>query len=365
MKRILNIHTKLLAALLVLFALSACEDDSEIFTVMESSPMQLNDLDISNIELDANNTTNPAATFIWTAADYGQPAAENYSLEVSSDEGFNNAVSVASTTGTTSVTLTVGELNSAADNAGLNPFEWGTLYARVVSSLGSQNGLPVNSNTITFSVYPYYNYPYTDLYFVGPACASGWANNNNNPALFRDGEDDKVFTYTGYFNADQLKMLEMRGAWAPQYGADSGKLAYRPTEDDPDPAPIEDITSSGYYKFTCNISSLEYSLEPVDGSAPALNSLAITGSALEADTNLQQYGIDGIFDEHIWYVSSVHLVPGELQFLANGSESWGGNTSFSGVATAGGNAITVIVEDDYEVWFNDLTGDYIMIPLNL
>ena len=103
-----------------------------------------------------------------------------------------------------------------------------------------------------------------------------------------------------------------------------------------------------------------------DGSAPSFTSLAVTGSAVASETGLQQYGVGGtVFDEHIWYISSVHLAPGDLQFKANGSESWGGETSFSGIATAGGSAISVIVEDDYEVWFNDLTGHYIMIPLNL
>ena len=107
-------------------------------------------------------------------------------------------------------------------------------------------------------------------------------------------------------------------------------------------------------------------MAPYDGSVPSLSSLAITGSATPSETALQQYGVSGtVFDEHIWYISNVHLVPGELLFKANGSDSWGGETSFSGIATAGGNAISVIVEDDYEVWFNDLTKNYIMIPLNL
>lgn len=367
MKKIFNINKTLITALFALLVLSSCEDTSDTFTVRETSPVILADLDINQIELDANNSANPAVTFYWSAADYGEPAAENYKLEIASDEAFTTSTVVGTTTGVTNITLTVGELNSAVGTVGLFPFEWATVYAKVTSSLGSQNGLPVSSNAISFSVNPYYNYPYTDLYFVGPACASGWSNNNNNPVLFRDGNDQNKFTYTGYFNADQLKILEQRGAWAPQYGeASQGVLAYRPNEDVADPAPIDDISAAGYYRFTANISTLQFSLEPFDGSGDALTSLAVTGSAVDAETALQQYGVGGsVFDEHIWYIPSVHLVPGDVQFLANGSQSWGGDTSFSGVATAGGNAISVIVEDDYEVWFNDLTGDYIMIPLNL
>jgi len=355
--------------ILLVFAIaivSSCTDDTEKFVVSDTAPVVLSELTITNIELDPINTNNPAITLNWTEADYGMQASVSYTLEFSNDEAFTNPVRAATVTGNNTVTLSVSELNSAAGNVGFPPFAWNTMYARVISSIGTQNGLPVASNSINFSIYPYFNYPYTDLYFVGPACASGWNNNNNNPALFRSASNSNEFTYTGYFFADQLKMLEMKGAWAPQYGEDNGKLSYRPTENDPDPSAIDDITISGYYKFTANISTLEFSLEPYDGSTPSFSSLAITGNATASSTDLQQYGVGvTVFDEHIWYISSVHLIPGELQFMVNGSESWGGETSFSGIATTGGDSIPVVVEDDYSVWFNDLTGDYILIPLNL
>ena len=71
-------------------------------------------------------------------------------------------------------------------------------------------------------------------------------------------------------------------------------------------------------------------------------------------------------DGHIWYANAVRLTPGDVTFLTDTVElTWGGTTSFSGVATDGGGSIPVIVEDDYDVWFNDLTGRYILIPLNL
>ena len=71
------------------------------------------------------------------------------------------------------------------------------------------------------------------------------------------------------------------------------------------------------------------------------------------------------FDGHIWYATAVRLTPGELSFVTDSNTSWGSSTSFSGVATDGGGAVPIIVEDDYDVWFNDLTGRYIFIPLNL
>ena len=71
------------------------------------------------------------------------------------------------------------------------------------------------------------------------------------------------------------------------------------------------------------------------------------------------------FDNHIWYASNIRLTPGNVEFVTGAGAKWGSTTSFSGVATDGGGAIPVIVEDDYDVWFNDLTARYILIPLNL
>jgi len=78
----------LTACLFVL--VSSCDDGSDKFVVSETSPVQLSELTITDIELDPVNTNNPAVTFNWTRADYGQPAAVKYNIEVSADETFEN-----------------------------------------------------------------------------------------------------------------------------------------------------------------------------------------------------------------------------------------------------------------------------------
>jgi hypothetical protein len=365
-KQSINI-LNILLVLSIITGMISCEDPQDGTFANEASGLVLSELDITQIELDQTNPGNAVATFIWTEADFGVQTAENYLLEFSNTESFENTVVVANLVGNTSITFTTTELNNAAGNVGFPPFEWNTMYARVTTSLGQQSALAKSSNTISFEIYPYFNYGFTDLYFVGPACASGWNNNNNNPVLFRDAENADLFRYTGFFNADQLKMLETKGAWAPQYGEGTqGELVPRPTEDDPDPAPIDDFTSSGYFTFTANIRTLEFTVEPADGSAASLSSLSISGSALDSPIELVQYGVGGgVFDPHIWQVSApVSLNPGTITFTANGSQDWGGDTAFSGVASEGGNPIEILVGDEYEVWFNDLTGEYMFIPLN-
>ena len=181
----------MLAACLFMLT-SSCDDDSETFVASETAPVQLADLTLTEIELDPANTSNPAVTFNWSRADYGQPAAVRYNIEISADAEFTNATTATTISGNNVATLSVAEVNSAAGAAGLPPFAWNTLYARVTSSLGTQGGLAVESNSVNFMVYPYFNYPFDDYYLVGNGVAPGWNNNNNNPALFRDAANKNL-----------------------------------------------------------------------------------------------------------------------------------------------------------------------------
>ncbi len=352
--------------LVTLFTFSSCDDTTDIFTVDEApiAPV-LSELGISSIELDPVNTNTPALTFNWESAEYGQQTAITYSIEFSTDETFTTPVTVSSVTGINAVTFSMSELNSAVGNAGLNPFEWGTIYARVISSLGSQNGVPANSNTISFMAYPYYNYVFDDYFLVGDATAPGWNNNNNNPALFRDANDEKLFTYTGYFGNGMFKVLETKGLWQPQWGTNDGtSIEVNPGGGD-DPERFPNAGSSnitpGYYTFTINFSDDSFTFESFnENGIESPLAIVLQGSSISTPISLTALNHDG----HIWYANSVRLTPGSFQFSLDGT-AWGAETGFSGIATENGTSIPVIVEDDYDVWFNDLTGQYILIPLNL
>lgn len=356
--------TSVLSLILVLFY--SCDDNSDIFTISQPTAPVLAGLNFTNIELDAVNTDNPALTLNWQHADYGVQTSINYAIQFANDQGFTNPVTAVTTTGQTSATLSVNQLNSAAGNAGLNPFEWATIYVRVVSSLGAQNGVESTSNTINFMVFPYFNYVFNDYYLVGDATAPGWNNNANNPALFRDENDPNIFYYTGLFaNNGHFKVLETKGLWQPQWGTDDGATvgANPGGGTDPERFPYGGGNGipQGFYTFTINFASNTFTFEPFNATgitSPA--SLTLQGSST---TNVAMTPLT--FDGHIWYANNVRLTPGDVAFVTGGGDSWGSTTSFSGVATAGGGSIPVIVEDDYDVWFNDLTGRYILIPLNL
>lgn len=379
MKKQLNFKVVFLTILSLGFFMSSCEDDTTVSTVAETQPITLEELPITSIELDPSNPGNPAITFVWNEADYSQPASENYSVIIATDNAFTNPVTATTVVGTTSTTLSVNELNSAAGLAGLPPFMSSTLFAKVESSLGTQNGLPVSSNSISFDVTPYFNYLFEDFYIVGNGTAADWNNNNNNPPLFRDAENNNLYTYTGFFTKGgggfddgRFKLLEIRGQWQPQWGVAaaegsddimaSGDIAGNPGTQDSDPGRFG-VSQDGYHRFTVNFSTNTYTMEPYDDSgSTSYTSMTLQGSGVNAEMAFTQ----STFDSHLWYISSVNLQQsGELQIMTNTGSTWSGPNAFSGVATEGGDSIPVAVQDDYEVWFNDLTGDYIMIPLNL
>ncbi len=376
MKNLKNISILMLAAF-VFSLLNSCEDTTDTFEVSSTSPVTLSDLVINSIELDPVNINNPAVSLNWTEADYGQPTAIKYGIEFSTDEAFTNPVIGATVTGNNTVTLSVSELNAAAGNVGLPPFAWNTLYARVTSSLGTQKGLSVVSNSISFSIFPFFNYKFNDFYLVGNGVAPGWNNNDNNPPLFRDASNPNLYYYTGFFTnssgADgegRFKILESRGLWQPQWGVTddegsdvlkpAGEIAGNPGTQSSDPGRFG-VAADGFYAFTIDFSKKTYTNDAYDASgAIDYTGVSIEGSAITSTAMTQSS-----FDGHIWYLTSVRLVPGDLQFITNSGSVWGSTTEFSGTATENGGNIPVVVEDDYEVWFNDLTGHYILIPLNL
>lgn len=359
MKKMKKIYIYLQVIGSLLF-LSSCEDDVEKFVVNETSPIVLSELSNTNIELDQINFNNPAVTLNWTNADYGQQTPVNYNIEIASDSNFTNSNLISAVTGLNSVTFSMAELNAAVGEIGIPPFAWNTVYARVTSSLGTNNGLPVVSNSISFEVYPYFNYPFMDYYLVGNACEPNWNNNNNNPPLYRQASDSDLYIYTGYFIAGSFKFLEIKGLWQPQWGTNDGtSLAVNPGGGS-DPGTF-DISANGYYTFTANFADNSYSIVDYDASS-AINytSMQVEGSAVSTSAMIQS-----TFDSHKWHINNIHLTQGNLTFKNNLGEVWGSNTEFSGQAILDGGSIPVVVEDDYDIWYDDLTGHYILIPQNL
>lgn len=367
---------KLLFAAIAFVGLTSCEDENS-FEIISPSPVQFTTISPengSNIVLDENNPDNPALVISWNPAVYdGLQTQITYSVEVDKDgDEFDTPYSLGSTTART-LTVTVAQLNTAASEIELPVGSPQTMNVRVKATVGTTGSLPSYSNVLNYTVTSYLTYTFRDLFLVGSATAPGWNNNNNNPALWRNPANPNLYEYTGYFiggggDGAKFKLLETLGLWQPQWGTNGGStIAGNPGTQSNDPGEFQNTGASGYYKLTVDMSpsSLGYTFTPYAGSTSTIySSVGIIGSSTPGGWDAETPMTQSTFDSHIWYLNNVALINGEAKFRANGSwdVNWGANTEYSGTGTQGGANIPVS-GTNYNVWFNDLTGQYMLVPV--
>lgn len=348
--------------LVLLMAIIGCEDREIINIDKQVNPVTM-DLSAQNLILDSNFPTNPALTITWKSANYSVPVEISYDVEISSKESFENPKILASKTQSqTNVSFTTKELNDAAKLIGLVPDVAQKMYIRVLSYIGNNKDLAQFSNVTMLTITPYLArplYPYTDLYMIGDATAGGWDNlstNGNLIPMLKTSEAGK-YEFTGLFKVGGFKMIKEKGSWAAQFGlgASAGQLSTDGGSGD-----IK-ITTEGYYKLTVNTTDLSYTLVAVTNPTKTYDNISLIGTSTEgADKQLTK----STFDAHLWTAKKVSLKEGVLKFRANNSwdVNWGTNSEYYGVGTAGGADIPVSAEWTYDVYFNDVTGNYTLIP---
>ncbi len=132
--------------------------------------------------------------------------------------------------------------------------------AIVAPAITSQYKIIVDTALLTYEVFEY-----GDVYLLGDATIPGWDNTAALP--FTKVAEGKYAITTTLAGAGKFwKIIDERGAWAPQWGtdgtgtADAGTLAYRPTEADPDPAAVPAPDAAGTYKIEIDIVNLTYTV---------------------------------------------------------------------------------------------------------
>ena len=360
---------KSLIVLAVLAGFTSCEDEKELLFLSQQGEFRiLSPSTGESVVLNPATPANPGLSITWEPIDYGTPTDVTYEVQVAQNgTDFASPIVLTSTTNTYA-TINSEALNGSAIAAGLEDGEEGTLDIRIRATVG--NGAEeAFSDTINYFVTPYVTYPYLDLYLVGNASQDNWENDNNNYPLYRDPANENHFTYTGYFNEGSFKLLEVKGQWQPQWGQNGGVLAVNDgTGSDPG---TFDIATAGYYTFDVDVAANTYSITPYDASsAQTFTAMGIIGTATpnewsDPDTDMVQ----STFDPHKWYLLNQFLKANkEMKFRANDgwTNNWGGSTPYSGSAVQDGPNIpvTIPVDGNYDIWFNDLTGQYIYIPVD-
>ncbi|PZU89301.1 MAG: hypothetical protein DI529_04580 [Chryseobacterium sp.] len=357
-----NIFKHFLLAAGLLLGLTSCED-REIINVENQSSSVILDLSKHNLVLDSNFPANPALTINWSTATYTVPVEVKYELQMSGTEAFENPQVLANTTQSQNVTtFTTLEMNNAAKKVGLVPDVAQKMYFRVKSFIGD-NSLPQFSNVTTLTITPYLArpvYDYVDLYLIGNATAAGWDNlaTNANLLPMLKTSSSSTYEFTGLFKVGGFKMIKVKGSWDAQYGkgATDGQLSTDGGSGD------ISVLTEGYYKLTINTADLTYTLVKLNNPGTIYDSVSLYGTATD-DTDLQL--TKSTFDPHLWKsTQAVSLKTGVVKFRANNSwdVNWGTNSEYFGVGTAGGADIPVSAEWTYDVYFNDSTGNYTLIP---
>ncbi|MEM6516010.1 MAG: SusE domain-containing protein [Bacteroidota bacterium] len=311
--------------LVLLFSLgifiTSCENDEEIFTATTTDPITLFDLPITTISLDPSTPGNPAVTFNWEEADYGQPASENYRVELSIDEAFTSPVLVSSVNGTTATTLTVSELNTGVGNAGLPPFQNGTIYVRVLTSIGTQNGLPQSSNTISFTVFPYTTIK-PQLFLVGAyQSVSGYGTENAEAPTLASSEFGTENDYDGfvYFGGSDLSFQFHRAGFVgdyvegnPIYGNDGGNAVEGASGSFEAP-------SEGFYRVNVDLETGTVSFTETNWGIAGPGGPAGDWPGDTVDDADMTYNIEA----KVWEFNNASTASGEFKYRAN--DDWGLN----------------------------------------
>ncbi len=144
----------------------------------------------------------------------------------------------------------------------------GPLVYRPTEDVADPPAIPVPDVTSEYKIivdtalltYEIFEFGY--VYILGDATLAGWDNTKALP-FAKTGEGKFAITTT-LEGGKNWKIIDERGAWAPQWGTDGtgtpneGVLSYRETEAVPDPAAIAAPADSGTYLIEIDIINLTY-----------------------------------------------------------------------------------------------------------
>ena len=184
-----------------------------------------------------------------------------------------------------------------------------------------------------------------------------------------DGLGRGLLTYTGYFDEnDVILLLHTPGSWEEGWGIDEhgnyargyiglGVNAFS-------------LGTSGYYTIILNTRTDELNITPYDGSTVGVfNTIAMPGEHcywMVTDTQYNMMDMNPLKENHDWIFRDFTLnADGQLKFAADNDWefNWGENKFPWGRGVQGGQNVPVKA-GTYDVYFNDITGDFNFIPAN-
>ncbi|MBP2833601.1 SusE domain-containing protein [Aquimarina sp. U1-2] len=342
-----KISILILAGITLLNFYSCIDDEGPEFIIQEESataPVIVTANTTVTLNKEVEN--NQALTVVWNDADYNFQTPVSYSIMVANaGTNFENAIEAASTV-ERSYTWTVKDLNDLAIKTGLVIDEEGALEVRVISSLGSNDGVAMNSNILAITLTPY-STELPRLWLPGDyAQDSGYGANWNpsdpaTPTLIAENFTSSKFEGYVFFANDNsnFKITPTNVNFDGNFGDtnDSGTSGTL-LRDDASKNIVVPI--AGYYKINVDIEALTYTLTKTEW--------AITGSSTPLGFAPAEPGPDQDHDltydkdTKVW-TTTLDLSSGEIKFRANDAWSlnYGNDDNGDGSLDEGGSNIAV------------------------
>jgi hypothetical protein len=379
----------LMLGLAIIAGINSCSDDDEQITLdtAQSGELTLSPQSSAFVVTEGNQN-DLAERFNWDGIELDLPVELTYTVQLDVASGdYTSPVVLAQSTGVDAA-LTYGQINEAALELGGENGTPNVYKARVVANTNDPAVNTIASDDVSITITPFVGFPFDPLFFVGESSPlrewnNGDGNGGINPPLFINPEDPNQFRFTGRFaGGSGFKILPQVGAWQPQYGSrgDANPITLNDGGDEPQPF---SVPSEGYYTLTIDISGVDgqstgdgsYSLEPAPdaASAPTYSSVGMLGSSFENnpfdtanDFNMELFTPQGQpnFDPHLWVARNVTISGGEMKFRTN--DSWdvnfGADTQYTGQATQNGPNVPTVA-GTYDIFFSDLDGSYLFLPV--
>ncbi|ROI04691.1 SusF/SusE family outer membrane protein [Chryseobacterium sp. G0240] len=356
MKHFFKILTLAFIGLLVI----SCEKDEDQAVINETTQSKISS-DKTSVILDKDQLDETAVSFTWVKSTFNLAVVSTQQIELGiKGTNFKNSKLIDAIS--SPVSLTHKQLNALAIGLGGVPDVVNQIEVRLKTNVGEG---AFYSNVLTMDVTPYVlgpTYNYTDLYLIGDATAAAWDNSATNAKLYplQKTTTAGIYSYTGYFAQGGFKLIKTPGSWDTQYGMGSSAGVL----DTSGASGNISVAASGYYKLSIDINTLTYTLTSIPAPTVTYTIVSMIGTASgdwNTDVDLQK----STFDPHIWVKKDVTLNSGDLKFRADHdwATNWGKAQEFFGVAELGGGNIPVSETFKYDVYFNDITGEYTVIPV--
>ncbi|MCR5678766.1 MAG: SusE domain-containing protein [Prevotella sp.] len=405
MKKILSNAALLFACVCVL---TACKDDNDSNpTLTQPTTFVLNEPVVGTGLVDLANTE--VINLTWSQPtpynNYNAPVVPTYTIQLSSVGTFNQEfdenledntgadfISLSETYSSGNVDVTAETIAKALQQ--LNGWEQAAVpatldvYFRIKSAIRDasfKEYYTILSNTQKVRVIPYYielsDAPVEIWYLTGGCIADGsWSNSQAaigsgmTPMYMKPGfEYDKKtgkgeIEYAGYFpEGANFKIIAPEGLSNWNYGLcggnEEGGQVYRDGGDDPGNI---SVTTAGYYKLTLNTETHELVWEKLSDTQGAYTQMSMPGDyqGWDVASNLMT-PLTTATENHDWVIATVtYDADTNLKFAADGgwAVNWGGTAFPFGTGTQDGPNIPVTA-GTYKVFFNDLLGNYMFIPV--